>query len=82
MLAFIAKPRKSTNGIIIFMVFIQEQLRSEILVQRCCCQASYVPDGVSGLFIILHVFIVIVNVIILYFHFVFIAVCFSNVLLF
>ena len=38
------------------------------------------PDGVSGLFIILHVFIVIV--IILYFHFVFIAVCFSNVLLF
>ena len=38
------------------------------------------PDGVSGPFITLHVFIVIV--IILYFHFVFIAVCFSNALLF
>ena len=38
------------------------------------------PDGVSGLFITLYVFIVIV--ITLYFHFVFITVCFSNVLLF
>ena len=62
------------------MVFIREQLRIEVLVQRCCCQASYVPDGVSGPFITLPVFIVIV--IILYFYFVFIAVCFSNVLLF
>ena len=84
-LAFKVKPRKrifSTNGIMIFMVFIQEQLRSEILVQRCCCQASYVPDGVSGPFITLHVFIVIVMI--LYFHYLsqsaFLMFCYSNML--